>query len=42
MESIQRHVESASQNDYFSEFYEIMGNCGKALGIGGEILHSIR
>ena len=42
MESIQRHMENASQNDYFPEFYEIMGNYGKVVGIGGEILHSIR
>ena len=42
IESIQRHVENASQNDYFPEFYEIMGNYGKVIGIGGEVLHSIR
>ena len=42
MESIQRHMENASQNDYFPEFYEIVGNYGKVIGIGGEILHSIR
>ena len=42
IESIQRHVENASKNDYFPQFYEIMGNYGKVLGIGGEVLHSIR
>ena len=42
IESIQRHVENASQNDYFPEFYEIIGNYGKVVGIGGEVLHSIR
>ena len=42
MESVQRHVESASQNDYYPEFNQIMGNYGKVIGIGGEILHSIR
>ena len=41
IESIQRHVENASQNDYFPEFYEIMGNYGKVTGIGGGVLHSI-
>ena len=41
MESIQRHFASASQNDYFPEFYQIMGNYGKVIGIGGKILHSI-
>ena len=42
IESIQRHVENASKNDYFPQFYEIMGNYGKVVGIGGEVLHSIR
>ena len=42
IESIQRHVETASKNDYFPQFYEIMGNYGKVVGIGGEVLHSIR
>ena len=42
IESIQRHVENASKNDYFPQFYEIMGNYVKVIGIGGEVLHSIR
>jgi len=42
MASIQRHVENASQNDYFEKFSEILGNYGKVVSIGGEIYHSIR
>ncbi len=42
MESIQRHVENASQNDYFEKFGEILGNYGKVISIGGDIYHSIR
>lgn len=42
MTSIQRHVENASQNDYFPKFAEILGNYGKVISIGGEIYHSIR
>ena len=42
MESIQRHVENASQNEYFEKFAEILGTYGKVISIGGEIYHSIR
>ena len=42
MDSIQRHVENASQNDYFEKFGEILGNYGKVISIGGDIYHSIR
>ena len=42
MASIQRHVENASQNDYFPQFAEILGSYGKVISLGGEIYHSIR
>ena len=41
MASIQRHVENASQNDYFPQFAEILGSYGKVISLGGEIYHSI-
>ena len=42
MTNIQRHVENASQNDYFPKFAEILRNNGEVISIGGEIYHSIR
>jgi hypothetical protein len=42
MASIQRHVENASQNDYFPQFAEILGSYGRVISLGGEIYHSIR
>ena len=42
MESIQRHVGNASENDYSQQFYEILGQYGKVISVGGEVFHSIR
>jgi len=42
MKSIERHVESASKNQYFEKFAEILGTYGKAISLGGDIYHSIR
>ena len=42
MESIQRHVGTASENDYFQQFYEILGQYGKVISVGGEVFYSIR
>ena len=42
MESIQRQVENAFQNDYFEKFGEILSTCGKVISMGDEIHHSIR
>ena len=42
IERIQRHLENASQNDYFPEFSEILGKYRKEISIYRKIYHSIR
>ena len=42
IESIQRHVENASKNDYFPDFAKILEDYGKVLSMGGSVYVSIR
>ena len=42
MESIQRQVKNAFQNDYFETFGEILATYGKVISMGDKIYHSIR
>ena len=42
MESVQRHVENASKNDYFPDFAKLLEDYGKVLSMGGSVYVSIR
>ena len=42
MESVQRHVENASKNDYFPDFAKLLNDYGKVLSMGGSVFVSIR
>ena len=42
MESVQRHVENASKNDYFPDFAKLLDDYGKVLSMGGSVYVSIR
>ena len=42
MESVQRHVENASKNDYFPDFAKLLKDYGKVLSMGGSVYVSIR